>query len=57
MFSRKFYKLFKNSWTKEIAFAYIRGFIFYGVSRAKTDLHIKYIYKLNVWFNFVFGWF
>ena len=30
-------------------FVYILGFIFYGVFRAKTDLHNKYI------FNFVFG--
>ena len=44
---QKYYKI----WTKETAFVYILGFIFYGVSRAKTDLHNKYI------FNFVFGWF
>ena len=31
------------------AFVYILGFIFYGVSPAKTNLHKKYI------FNFVFG--
>ena len=30
-------------------FCNILGFIFYAVSRAKTDLHSKYI------FNFVFG--
>ena len=44
---QKYYKI----WTKETAFVHILGFIFYGVSRAKTDLHNKYI------FNFVFGWF
>ena len=34
---------------KESAFVYILGFVFYGVSRAKTDVHNEYI------FNFVFG--
>ena len=43
-------KYYKN-WTKETVFVYILGFIFYGVSRAKTDLHNKYIV------NFKFGWF
>ena len=28
---------------KETAFVYIVGFIFNGVSRAKTDLHTKYL--------------
>ena len=42
---KKYYK----SWTKETVFVYILDFIFYGVSRAKTDLRNKYI------FNFVFG--
>ena len=28
---------------KETVLAYILGFVFYGVSRAKTDLHNKYI--------------
>ena len=36
-----------KNWIKEIAFAYILGFIFYG----ETDSHNKYI------FTFVFGWF
>ena len=36
---------------KETVLAYILGFVFYGVSRAKTDLHNKYIV------NFKFGWF
>ena len=31
-------------------FVYISDFIFYGVSRAKADLHIK-----SIWFNFVPG--
>ena len=35
-------KYYKN-WRKETVFVYILGFIFYGVSRAKTDLHNKYI--------------
>ena len=29
--------------TKETVFAYILGFLFYGVSHAKTVLHNKYI--------------
>ena len=41
-------KYYKN-WTKETVFVNILGFIFCGVSRAKTDLHNKYI------FNFVLG--
>ena len=36
-------------WKKETVFVYILDFIFYGVSRAKTDLQNKYI------FNFLFG--
>ena len=28
---------------KETVFVYILGFIFYGFSRAKTDLHNKYM--------------
>ena len=43
-------KYYKN-WAKETAFVDILGFIFYGVSRAKTDLHNKYIV------TFKFGWF
>ena len=35
-------KYYKN-WTKETAFVYILGFIFYGVSSAKTNLHNKYM--------------
>ena len=33
-------KYYKN-WTKESVFVYVLGFIFYGISRAKTDLHNK----------------
>ena len=40
---KKFIKIEQNS-----VFVYIPGFIFYGVSHAKADLHNKYI-------NFVFG--
>ena len=36
---KKYYKY----WTKETVFVYILGFIFYGLSRAKTDLHNKYL--------------
>ena len=36
---QKYYK----SWTKETVFVYILCFIFNGVSRAKTDLHNKYM--------------
>ena len=36
---------------KETVFVYILGFIFYGVSRAKTYLRNKYVLT----FNFVFG--
>ena len=39
----------KNITKFEQNFCNILGFSFYGVSRAKTDLHSKYI------FNFVFG--
>ena len=35
-------KYYKN-WTLETVFVYILGFILYGVSRAKTDLHNKYM--------------
>ena len=35
-------KYYKNQ-TKVTVFVYILGFIFYGVSRAKTDLHNKYM--------------
>ena len=42
---------YHKSYTKETVFVYILGFIFYGVSCAKTDLHNKYIV------NFKFGWF
>ena len=41
-------KYYKNL-TKETVFVYILDFIFYGFSRAKTDLHNKYIV------NFKFG--
>ena len=36
---------------KETAFVYILGFIFYGVSHLKIDLHNKYTIKF-VWFIF-----
>ena len=36
---QKYYK----TWIKEAVFVYILGFIFYGVSRAKTVLHNKYM--------------
>ena len=32
-----------KNWKKETNFFYILGFIFYGVSRAKADLHKKYM--------------
>ena len=35
-------KYYKN-WTKEIVFVYILGFIFDGVSHAKTVSHTKYM--------------
>ena len=35
---KKFIKIEQNS-----VFVYIPGFIFYGVSHAKADLHNKYI--------------
>ena len=43
-------KYYRN-WTKETAFVYIPGFIFYNVSCTRTDLHSKY--KVN----FKSGWF
>ena len=36
---KKYYKY----WIKETVFVYILGFIFYDLSRAKTDLHNKYM--------------
>ena len=35
-------KYYKN-WTYETVFVYIIGFIFYGVSAAKTDLHNRHM--------------
>ena len=32
-----------KNWAEETVFVYILGFIFYGVSRAKIDLHNKYM--------------
>ena len=32
-----------QKWKKDTVFVYILGFIFYGASRAKTDLHNKYM--------------
>ena len=43
-------KYYKN-WTKETVFVYILGFIFYGVSRAKTDLHNKYMIVFGSFFE------
>ena len=37
---KKIKKYYKNS-TKEAAFVYILGLIFYGFSRAKIELHNK----------------
>ena len=37
--NQKYYK----HWTKETVFVYILGFNFYGLSRAKTYLHNKYM--------------
>ena len=39
---------YHKSWRKATVFVYILDFIFYGVSRAKNNLHNKYI------FDFVF---
>ena len=44
-------KYYKN-WTKETVFVYIFGFIFYGVSCAKTDLCNTCMIKLCVWLIF-----
>ena len=35
-------KYYKN-WTKDTAFVCILGFIFFGISRSKTDLQNKYM--------------
>ena len=37
------YQKYHQNWTKETVFVYILGFIFYGVSHAKTDLHNTYV--------------
>ena len=42
---------YKNR-AKETVFVYILGFIFHGVSRAKTDLHDKCMIQLCVWLIF-----
>ena len=34
-------KKYGKNWTKETVFVYILGFIFYGVSHAKTDLALN----------------
>ena len=44
-------KYYEN-WTKDAVFVYILGFIFYGVSRAKTELHDKYMIQLCAWVIF-----
>ena len=44
-------KYYKN-YSKETAFVYILGFIFYRVSLAKTDLHNKYMIERCVWLIF-----
>ena len=36
-------KKYYRNWAYETVFVYILGFIFQGVSRAKTDLHNKYM--------------
>ena len=36
-------KVLKKIERKRLVFVYILGFIFYGVSRAKTDLHNQYM--------------
>ena len=43
LFTRSKDKRYYKNWTKETVFVYILGFIFYGISRAKTDLHNKYM--------------
>ena len=48
-FYRSKYQKYYKGWTKETVFVYILDFIFHGVSRARTELHNKYI------FNFVSG--
>ena len=42
-FWRSIDQKYYNNLTKVTVFVYIVGFIFYGVSRAKTHLHNKYI--------------
>ena len=42
-FQKSIDKKFYINYTKVIVFVYILGFIFYGVSRAETDLHNKYM--------------
>ena len=44
-------KKYYQNWTKETVFVYILGFISHGVSRAKTDLHNKYMIELCAWSN------
>ena len=42
-FQRSKDKIYNKNCKKETNFVYIPRFIFYGVSRAKADLHNKYM--------------
>ena len=42
-FQRPKIQRYYRCYTKDIVFVYISGFIFYGASHAKTDLHNEYI--------------
>ena len=44
-------KYYKNQ-TKDTVFVNILGFIFYGISHTRTNLHNKYMIKLCVWHSF-----
>ena len=48
-FQRSKNQRYYKSQTKDVVFVYIFGFIFYGVSHAKTDLRNKYM------IDFMFG--
>ena len=50
-FSRSKDQGYYKSWAKKTDFIYILGFIFYDVSRAKTDLHTKYLIVFGPFFE------
>ena len=51
-FERSIDQQYYKKQTEVTVCVYILGFIFYSVSRAKTDLHNKHMIKLCAWVIF-----